>query len=133
MRKLHQGSSPFGQPRFTTINFLAASDERHNHRPIVVPIHYLQHHFRFGNLGPFSSTVLLRIPSALGFVEDDNSLHRTFLIFAVVLVGKSVDIVNERSDTQFGVSSVDTHTFRFASRDISDQSLLDDSHERPVT
>ena len=92
VRKLQQGSSPFGQPGFAAIDFLATPDKCHNNRPVFVPIHHFEHHFRFGNLRPFCSSVLLRVPSTLSFVEEDDFLYRTFPVFAIILVGKSMNI-----------------------------------------
>jgi hypothetical protein len=45
--EFRQGASPFGQPGFAAIDFLATSDKCHNQRPVFMPIHYFKHHFGF--------------------------------------------------------------------------------------
>ena len=54
-----------------------------------------EHHVRFGYLWPTLPPVLFCVPSALGFIENDNSLFRLALVLAIVFFCETVDVVNK--------------------------------------
>src|SRR5207247_4509874 len=93
-----QRSPPFGKSRFSIVDFLAATNQRNQYRPISVPVQNGEHGFRFGAVLSRLLRILNSIPGPLGLVEDDDALWRLFKWFVHRFTHERVDILDEGAD-----------------------------------
>src|SRR6185312_12766091 len=96
-RTLRERSAPFLQSCFAVVNFLAAADQRDDRRPISVPFHYAQQHFRFRVVAIEFFLILTSIPCPLSLVEDDGVIGRVKEIVIHVVASENVDIFDQSS------------------------------------
>src|SRR6516162_3145268 len=101
------GVEPGGDSGFASINFLAAADKADDHGPIRVPVEIGDEKLGFGLIktGPilFSAHEIGRhfqIPSALGFVENDNVIARRAKV-AQSGIAEVMHVLDERLDLLF--------------------------------
>src|SRR5690606_1852038 len=119
---------PLRQSRLAPIDLLAAADERHDDRPIRVPVHYLQQDLRLGERSPELPPRLRGVPGALRLIEDDDPVHRDLRGFGEVGVDEAMDVLDEGLDPTARLVEALPETRGAVAR----ERLGEDVHERAI-
>src|SRR5580704_17563392 len=103
------GRKPFFQPRLSSVDFLAATDQAHHNTPIFMPIHYRQQELRFGHVEVSLSSLfahksggLFSIPGPLGLIEHDNSFSG-YCRCANIFITKVVNVLDKCACVTIGI------------------------------